>query len=63
MEEIGAKHNANVEQTAVAWLIQLGTLPIIGTTSEERLRNAATATTITLSHEDWYELYNLAMLK
>lgn len=63
LEEIGAKHNANVEQTAVAWLIQLGTLPIIGTTSEVRLRNAATATTITLSHEDWYELYNLAMLK
>lgn len=63
LQEIGANHNANIEQTAVAWLMQLGTLPIIGTTSAERLRNAATAVDIKLSHEEWYELYNLAMLK
>lgn len=63
LEQIGRKYDANIEQTAVAWLIQLGTLPIIGTTSDIRLKNAATATKIKLSHEDWYELYNLAMLK
>jgi predicted oxidoreductase len=63
LEQIGKKYDANIEQTAVAWLIQLGTLPIIGTTSDIRLKNAATATKIKLSHEDWYELYNLAMLK
>lgn len=63
LEQIGRKYDANIEQTAVAWLIQLGTLPIIGTTSEIRLKNAATATKIKLSQEDWYEIYNLAMLK
>lgn len=61
--ETGSKYNANVEQTAVAWLLQLGTLPIIGSTSEERIRNAASATGIRLSHEDWYELYQIAQLR
>jgi predicted oxidoreductase len=63
LTEIGKKYDANVEQTAVAWLLQLGTLPIIGSLSEERIRNAASATEIKLSYEDWYELYNLAVLK
>jgi predicted oxidoreductase len=63
LTQISEKHNANVEQTAVAWLMQLGTLPIIGSLSEDRIRNAASATSIKLSHEDWYELFNLAMLK
>lgn len=61
--EIGSKYNANVEQTAVAWLLQLGTLPIIGSLNEERIKNAATAMDIKLSYEDWYELYNIAQLK
>ncbi|MCW3091008.1 MAG: aldo/keto reductase [Ferruginibacter sp.] len=63
LSEIGIKHNANVEQTAVAWLMQLGTLPIIGSLDEDRIKNAATATEIKLSHEDWYELLNIAQLK
>ena len=63
LEEIGQKHNANVEQIAVAWLYQLGTLPIIGSLSEQRIRNAVNAADIKLSHEDWYMLYDLTMLK
>ncbi len=63
LEEIGRKHDANVEQIAVAWLYQLGTLPIIGSLSEQRIRNAVNAADIKLSHEDWYMLYDLAMLK
>ncbi|MEO7768771.1 MAG: aldo/keto reductase [Ferruginibacter sp.] len=61
--EIGIQHNANIEQTAVAWLMQLGTLPIIGSLDEGRIRNAATAAEIKLSHEDWYQLLNIALLK
>jgi len=63
LSEIGAKHNANVEQTAVAWLMQLGTLPIIGSLNEDRIKNAATAADIKLSKEDWYELLQIAQLK
>lgn len=60
LEEIGQKYGANIEQTAVAWLMQLGTLPIIGSLSEERIRNAASASSIKLSQEDWYEIYLLS---
>jgi predicted oxidoreductase len=60
LQEVGEKYNANIEQTAVAWLMKLGTLPIIGSTSESRIRNAASASDIKLNHQDWYELYNVA---
>jgi predicted oxidoreductase len=57
LEAVGKKYDANVEQTAVAWLMQLGTLPIIGSLSETRIRNAASASEIKLSREDWYDIY------
>jgi predicted oxidoreductase len=60
--EIGVKHQANIEQVAVAWLIQLGTLPIIGSLNEDRIRNAATAVNIKLSQQDWYELLHIAQI-
>lgn len=60
LQEIGTKYDANIEQTAVAWLMKLGTLPIIGSQSESRIRNAASASAIKLSHEDWYEIYSVS---
>jgi predicted oxidoreductase len=59
LEEIGKKYDANIEQTAVAWLMRLGTLPIIGSLSESRILNAASASEIKLSHQDWYEIYQV----
>ncbi|SKC15390.1 aldo/keto reductase [Dyadobacter psychrophilus] len=59
LEEVGKKYDANIEQTAVAWLMKLGTLPIIGSLSETRIRNGASASDIKLSHEDWYEIYQV----
>ena len=61
LEEIGKKYEANIEQTAVAWLMKLGTLPIIGSLSETRIRNASSASDIKLSHQDWYEIYQSTM--
>lgn len=58
LTNIGRKYEANVEQTAVAWVNRLGALPIIGSKEKRRIQNAATANTIQLSHEDWYYLYN-----
>ena len=57
LEEIGEKYGANVESTAVAWLIKLGALPIIGTVNEQRIRNIVNAFSIDLDRQDWYELY------
>lgn len=58
LKEIGARYNANLESIAVAWLVKLGALPLVGTSSEERIRNIAAAFTIDLDIQDWYELYN-----
>ena len=59
LNEIAQKQNVNIEQLAVAWLIQLGALPIIGSLSLERIRNAAEATEVKLSHEDWYRVLSV----
>ncbi len=58
LTEIGKKYNANVEQTAVAWLYKLGALPIIGSPDKKRIKNAASAYSIKLSNEDWYRIFN-----
>jgi predicted oxidoreductase len=58
LEEIAAQHNVNFESIAVAWLIRLGALPLIGTTDEQRIRNIAGAFNVTLDHQQWYELLN-----
>lgn len=58
LTEVGEKYGANVEQTAVAWLYKLGALPIIGSPDKKRIKNAASASSIKLSNEDWYKIYN-----
>lgn len=57
LEEMGKKYNADIESIAVAWVIKLGALPIIGTTSEKRIRNIVKAFSIDLDIQDWYDLY------
>ncbi len=56
--EIGKKYNANVESIAVAWLIKLGALPLIGTLNEQRIRNIVNGFDVDLDQQDWYDLYN-----
>lgn len=58
LEEIASQHNVNFESIAVAWLIRLGALPLIGTTDEQRIKNIAGAFKVTLDHQQWYELLN-----
>ncbi len=63
LNEIGEKYNANLESVAVAWLVKLGALPIIGTVDEDRIRNIVNAFTIDLDQQDWYDLYNASREK
>jgi predicted oxidoreductase len=63
LKEVAKKHDANLEQIAVAWLIKHGVLPIIGSLNLERIKNVATATDIELSKEDWYEIYYASLTK
>lgn len=60
LEEIASRYNADIESLAVAWLIKLNALPLIGTTSERRIRNIATGIGIDLDRQDWYELYEIS---
>lgn len=57
LEELAKKYNADIESIAVAWLVKLGALPIIGTTSEKRIRNIVQSFSINLDNQDWYDLY------
>lgn len=55
--ELSKKYGSHIESVAVAWLIKLGALPLIGTTSEKRIKNIVDAFGIDLDRQDWYELY------
>ena len=57
LQEISPKYNVDIESVAVAWLIKLGALPLIGTKEEQRIRNIVKAFNIKLDSQDWYELY------
>ncbi|MCU7552678.1 aldo/keto reductase [Chitinophagaceae bacterium LB-8] len=57
LEEISPKYGVDIESIAVAWLVKLGALPLIGTKSEQRIRNIAGAFNIDLDKQDWYDLY------
>jgi predicted oxidoreductase len=57
LEELASKYNANIESIAVAWVVRLGALPLIGTTDEQRIRNIVRSFDIDLDRQDWYELY------
>ncbi len=61
LQEIAGVYNVNFESIAVAWLVKLGALPLIGTTDEGRIKNIANAFTVTLTHQQWYELYNTSL--
>ena len=60
LEELSSKYNADIEALAVAWLVKLGAIPLIGTTNEQRIKNIANSFSIDLDHQDWYELYNVS---
>ena len=52
------KYNAHIESIAVAWLVKLGALPLVGTSSQQRIKNIVNAFDIDLDRQDWYELYH-----
>ena len=59
LNELADKYDSNIEQIAVAWIYKLGALPIIGSLSKDRIRNAATASDIALTYQDWHSIYEI----
>ena len=58
LDVLATKYNATLESVAVAWLLKLGALPLIGTRNENRIRNIVAAFDIDLDRQDWHNLYN-----
>ncbi|TXH20979.1 MAG: aldo/keto reductase [Chitinophagaceae bacterium] len=59
LEAIAPKYHTDIETVAVAWLIQLGALPLIGTTNIDRIKHIVAAFSIELDRQDWYALYSV----
>ncbi|MBL0740636.1 aldo/keto reductase [Chryseolinea lacunae] len=57
LKTYATKYGKDLESIAVAWLIKLGALPLIGTKEEQRIRNIVDAFDIELDHQDWYDIY------
>ncbi len=57
LKRIATNYGINEEQLAIAWLLKLGALPIVGTNSITRIKNATTAVDVNLDNQDWYEIY------
>jgi len=63
LEELALIHEATFDQLLIAWLRKhpAGITPILGTTKIERLQKAKKALTITLSHQEWYQIWEAAI--
>lgn len=59
MERLAEKYHASVNAIAVAWILRhpAGIQTIVGSTNPERIRGISKAGEITLTREEWYELY------
>lgn len=57
LRRIALNYNINEEQLAIAWLLKLGALPIVGNNSIAKIKNATSAVNITLDRQDWHDIY------
>lgn len=59
MQEIADRYNITKTGLAIAWILRhpAKMQPIIGTTNVERVRQIAEAADVTITHDEWYELY------
>ena len=59
LSELSAKYSCSQDVLLLAWILKhpSNIIPVIGTTSFERIRNQSTATAIQLTLEDWFQMY------
>lgn len=55
---LSGKYQSDFESIAVAWVLKLGALPLVGTLSEQRISKIVDAFSIVLDQQDWYRLYH-----
>lgn len=62
IDSIAEKYGAKNTTVAVAWILRhpAHMQPVIGTMNEERLKDCCKAAEITITREEWYEIYRAA---
>ena len=62
MKKIGEKYSVSKTTVAIAWILRhpAKMQPITGTTNIQRLTDSLKATEISLTREEWYEIYKAA---
>ena len=62
LRELGEKYGVSDTGMAIAWLMRLpeGMQPIVGSTNASRIEEIAKAADITMTREDWYDIYRTA---
>ena len=62
LQRLAESYDASMDQILLAWLLKhpAGIIPVLGTSRISRVEIALAALKITLSHEDWYELWEAA---
>ena len=62
LRELGEKYGVSDTGIAIAWLMRLpeGMQPIVGSTNASRIEEIAKAADISMTREDWYDIYRTA---
>ena len=62
-KELGEKYNAGMDQILLAWLNKhpSGIIPVLGTSKIARVQTSLAALQISLTQEEWYELWQAAI--
>lgn len=62
LDEIAERHNVTNSAVAIAWILRIpGSMqPVVGSMNTQRLKDTAAASQISLSRQEWYELYRAA---
>ncbi len=65
IDRIAEKYSVTDTGVAIAWLLRLPDKmqPVVGSTNPDRILAVARASDVTLSREDWYEIYRAAGYK
>ena len=59
LDEISARYDVTPTGMAIAWILRhpAKMQPIVGTTNLDRISQIAAASDVTITHDEWYELY------
>ena len=62
LKNIADKHNATIDQIAMAWLLKLPSKPqiIIGSQNISRLKNTVNSQNIELSVQEWFKILEVS---